>query len=145
MWGYISNYLQHLSEIVLSFASLKIVVAALLAIASFFFGDLYIDAIIATVMLMVIDLGTGLTASYVEKIPITSRRMSGSVLKGTVYLTAISAAHFVDQSVPGSFVQSAMISFVALTEFTSILENIGRMGFSTPKKILNQLKDKYGQ
>ena len=34
-----------------------------------------------------------------------------------------------------------MVAFVGITEFISILENIGRLGYQTPKKLLNQLKE----
>lgn len=140
----IGAYLQHIFDTATALAWWKIIMSFVLWIASFFFGDLYADALIATVMLMAIDFATGIVASYIEQKPITSRRAGNSVLKGTVYLSAISAAYFTDQAVPGSFVQSTMIAFVASTEFISVLENVGRMGFSTPKKILNQLRDQYG-
>lgn len=114
-----------------------------LTFVSFMLGNVYNMEVLGVVMLMFIDFVTGIIATKYEGRPITSRRMSHSVVKCIVYFLAISAGKFLDQTIPGEIVQYATISFVAVTEFTSIMENIGRMGFETPQKILNVLKDKY--
>lgn len=121
----------------------KMVVSASLTVLGFFFSELYTEGLIAVVMLMVIDTILGVCAAYHEGAVITSRRFSRSVVKGIVYLTAISAGHFADMTIPFSLIESTMIGFVATTEFVSILENVGRLGFQTPKKLLNQLQGKY--
>jgi phage-related holin len=107
----------------------------------FLVGPLYHDAIVAVIMLMIIDTILGITAVVYEGKPITSRRFSRVLHKGIVYLMSISAGHFVDLTLPVPLAQSTMIGFIAVTEFISILENMGRMGYHTPKKLLNQLKD----
>lgn len=114
-----------------------------LTLSSFMVGNLYNAEIIAVAMLMVIDSLTGVGATLIEKKAVTSKRFAHSVIKAVVYFLAISASKFLDTSVPGDFVQYSTIGFVAVTEFISILENIGRMGFKTPQLILNNLKEKY--
>ena len=123
--------------------TIKTVVAVVMSLGSFFFSELYIQGLIAVVMLMVIDTVFGLCASYKEGKHITSRRFYRSIIKGIVYLTAISAGHFADLTVPLDVIESTMIAFIGVTEFISIMENVGRMGFNTPKKLLNQLSEKY--
>lgn len=54
---------------------------------------------------------------------------------------SIAAGHFVDITMPFFIAESTMVGFIAVTEFISILENMGRMGFVIPKKLLNQLQD----
>lgn len=120
---------------------LKVVIAFALTFASFMLGDLYTTEVIAVVMLMVFDFVTGIAATVFEGNAIRSKRMAHSVVKCVVYFMAISAGKFLDASLPGEFAQYATIGFVATTEFISILENIGRMGFQTPKKLLNQLRE----
>ena len=115
--------------------------AAFFFVVLFFFGDLYHDAIIAVLMLMVIDTIFGIGATYAENKSVTSRRFARVVYKGIVYLLAISAGYFLDSTLPFSIAQATMVGFVGATEFISILENMGRMGYQTPKKLLNQLKD----
>lgn len=121
--------------------AIKLVTASALSVA-FLFGNLYTDAIIAILMLIMFDTVLGVAATYYEGNPITSRRFGRVVVKGMVYFSSISAAYFADLTIPYDFVQATMIAFVGLTEFISILENIGRMGYETPKKLLNQLNNK---
>jgi phage-related holin len=54
---------------------------------------------------------------------------------------SISAGYFADITIGWNLIQSVMVGFIGVTEFISILENMGRMGYQTPKKLLNQLKD----
>ena len=114
---------------------------SLILFASFLFGVQHNDAIIAVLMLMVIDTIFGVTAVLYEGQPITSRRFSRVLHKGIVYLMSIAAGHFVDITMPFFIAESTMVGFIAVTEFISILENMGRMGFVIPKKLLNQLQD----
>lgn len=108
---------------------------------SFLFGDLYHDAIIAVLMLMVFDTILGVWATYYEGHSITSRRFARVIYKGIIYMISISAGYFLDTTLPFALAQTTMIGFIATTEFISILENMGRLGMETPKKLLNQLKD----
>ncbi len=105
------------------------------------FGDFYNDALLGITILMVMDTILGVSASYVEGTPISSRRFGRAVVKGAIYFMAISAGYFADLTIPFDIIQGTMIAFVGVTEFISILENIGRMGYETPKKLLNQLKE----
>ena len=118
----------------------KILASAIFTFA-FFFGDFHTAGIIAVLMLMTFDSVLGVMASYSEGKPITSRRFSRVVQKGAVYMIAISAGYFTDITIGWAIVQSTMVAFIAVTEFISILENMGRLGYQTPKKLLNQLKD----
>lgn len=122
-------------------STLKVLLSGILSVGFFMFGSLYTDALVAVVMLMVIDTFFGLAATIYEGNEITSRRFSRAVIKGIVYFTAISAGYFADLTIPFDIIQATMVAFVGTTEFISILENIGRMGYQTPKKLLNQLKE----
>lgn len=126
---------------VLELTTVKIIASVSLSIFFFLFGELYVQALIAVAMLMVFDTILGVAATYSEGMPITSRRFSRVLVKGILYFTAISAGYFADLTVPFDLIQATMIAFVGVTEFISILENVGRMGYETPKKLLNQLRD----
>lgn len=118
----------------------KFLVSAMLFL-SFIFGENYNEAIVAVLMLMVIDTVLGVAAVVYEGEAITSRKFSRVLHKGIVYMLSIAAGHFLDITMPYALAQSTMLGFIAVTEFISVVENIGRMGFKTPKKLLNQLKD----
>lgn len=120
---------------------LKIFAGVAFGIMSFFFGHFYTDALVAIMMLMFIDFVLAVAAAKLSGEPVTSRKAGRTLIKGIVYLSAISAGYFADLTIPFDFIQGAMIGFVGVTEFISVLENVGRLGFHTPKKLLNQLKD----
>lgn len=115
--------------------------ASILLLLSFLVGDFHQQAIVAVLMLMIIDTCFGLMATYHEGQAITSRRFSRVVQKGVVYFMAISAGYFADLTIGWQMIQATMIGFIGVTEFISILENMGRLGYATPKKLLNQLQD----
>ena len=117
------------------------IVASIAVTFLFLFGNVHTQGIIAILMLMTFDTIVGIMASWKEGKAITSRRFSRVVQKGTVYLMAISAGYFTDITIGWHVVQATMIGFIGVTEFISILENMGRIGYQTPKKLLNQLKD----
>jgi phage-related holin len=121
--------------------ALKVMTSAVLSVGFFLFGDLHTQALYSILFLMTIDTVLGIMASVHEGHSISSARFSRAILKGIVYLTAISAGYHADGTVPFDIIQATMIAFVGTTEFISILENIGRMGYKTPKKLLNQLRD----
>lgn len=119
---------------------LKLCAVGVLAI-SFFFGDLYNQAIIALCMLLIFDTILGVSAVVAEDKPITSHKFARVIYKGIIYMISISAGYFLDTTIPFAIAQSTMIGFISVTEFISILENMGRLGFQTPQKLLNQLQD----
>lgn len=135
-----AQYALHKLVILLEPSTLKAVVTGILGVLFFLFGDLYTDALIAIAMLMLMDTILGVSAAWYEGKIITSRAFGRVVVKGLVYFTAISAGYFADSTIPLNFIQAAMVGFVGVTEFISILENVGRHGYQTPKKLLNDLK-----
>ena len=133
-------YFSDIINTVIEPSMLKLCLAFVLSF-SFLFGDFHSPAIVAVLMLMIFDTALGVMATWTEGNAITSRKFSRVVQKGIVYFTSISAGYFTDITIGWNLIQSTMIAFIAVTEFISILENMGRMGFETPKKLLNQLKD----
>lgn len=133
-------YFQDIITSTLELTTIKLVASAAV-LSTFFFGDFHQQAIIAIVMLMVFDTFLGMMAAWQEGHPITSRKFSRVVQKGVVYFMGVSAGYFADLTIGWQVIQATMIAFIGVTEFISILENMGRLGYQTPKKLLNQLKD----
>ncbi len=119
---------------------LKVTTAAMLTIA-FLIGDFHTEGVIAILMLLIFDTVLGVMATWYEGKSLTSQKFSRVVQKGVVYFLGISAGYFADVAINLQLVQASMIGFIGITEFISILENMGRLGYQTPKKLLNQLKD----
>lgn len=123
------------------FFTTKFLLAILFGVYEFLFGIQDYKAMIALLVLVVIDFSTGITSTRYTGEPITSRRTFKTAVKTGVYCVLITSAHLTEAIVPGvTFIDEAMISFLALTELVSIMENIGKMGYSVPQRLLNTLK-----
>ena len=121
----------------------KVYVAGVLSVMFFFFSEMYTEGLVAILMLMIIDTVLGVISAKKNNHEITSKRFMNAVYKGMIYFTAIASGHFADATIPFHIIESSMIAFVGVTEFTSVIENMGKMGYKTPKKLLNQLAGKY--
>lgn len=123
----------------------KLPICFFLAGFSFFLGVENQSMLVALLTLMTFDLLMGLSAAYMSGEEIQSRRVLKSASKLAVYAILCSGAYMVEGIMRGTtLVDEMMISFLALTEFVSIMENASRMGFSVPTKLLNKIQDLRG-
>lgn len=118
----------------------KVPICFILAGFAFFFGLSNGSFLLMLVTLIGFDLVMGISAAYKAGEPIESRRALKTATKLGVYGILVSSAFLVENIVPSiTLIDNAMISFLALTEFISIIENAGKMGFVVPQKLLNQV------
>ena len=109
---------------------------------SFLFDVNQGDALIAIIVLIVIDFITGFASAKISGEEIKSAKVFRSAIKLVIYFMMISAAHMVElASGILSIADDTVIAFLAVTELISLIENIGKMGFAVPKKMLNKLQD----
>lgn len=129
-------------EVMLSintFALPKGLWAWIVGVCAYVFGIENYDFLIALFLLVIIDLITGISASVKHGYSIESRKVFKTATKTVVYLLFVAAAHLTTRIVPASdFIAIGVVSFLGLTEFFSIMENIAKCGYRTPKKLLNQ-------
>lgn len=123
----------------------KVPICFILAALAFFFGAENQNILIALIILIGFDLITGIAAAHFSKEVITSRKALKTATKLFVYAILYSGAYFVEGIIPAeTMINDAMISFLALTEFISIMENAGKMGFTVPQKLLNKMYELRG-
>ena len=92
------------------------------------------------VVLVVFDFITAIMSAYKTGVQIESRRVFKTPIKIFIYTILVSAIHLVGQVIGGQeFLDYSSIGFLVVTEAVSILENIARMGFAVPSKVLNRL------
>lgn len=107
---------------------------------SFFFGDMEKVILSSVISLVVMDMFTGVIASYKTGKDIQSKKFFNTAIKLFVYTLLISAGHMTENIIGLDFRIDEIITFaIATTEFISIVENMARMGFKPARKILNQL------
>jgi|SRR6185436_5843863 len=142
--SYLTTFVKQFQEMLISFGhffDLKIMLAILLSVGEFLFGIDTYQSIFGLTVLIVIDLATGVFSTRETGEPISSRRIFKTAAKLGVYLMLISSAHVTENIIPGvTFVDQAMVSFLALTELVSIMENVGKMGYTVPQKLLGWLR-----
>lgn len=119
----------------------KLLVGVLL-IPALLFDTTKKDVMFALALLVFFDFITGIFASYKTDQPIVSRKIYRSAVKLTVYSVLIAAAHLTEasglQHTLGD-IDGFVIIYLAVTELVSILENVSRMGYVIPRKLLNLL------
>lgn len=123
------------------FASVKFWSSLLVPLFGVFFGFENPAILQALFLLTAIDFVTGVCSARVAGEQIKSRIAVKSAYKVAVYGLLVSSGHLAEMITPGgTFIEEAVTSFLALTELISIIENVGKMGFAVPNKLLNQLQ-----
>lgn len=108
---------------------------------SFGFDQALENAMVAVLFLIVFDFITGIAAAKISHEVIKSSKIFRSALKIAIYFLLISAGHLGEVAIGANFfIDEFIVVFLAATELISVIENIGKMGFAVPKKILNQLE-----
>ena len=142
---YITTVARHASEIwnalCLSCVS-KGLIGGVIAFFLYLVGANNIIILQALLVLIAIDFVTAIGGAYTLGVPIESRRALKSATKVIVYTMFVSAGHLTSIILLNTiWIEVAVISFLALTELVSIMENIGKMGYTVPQTLLNRLKD----
>jgi len=96
----------------------------------------------ALLILIIFDMITGIaSARYTGEI-IKSSKILRTVLKICFYYLFISAGHLTENVVGlNLYLDETILAVLALTELISIMENIGKMGYAIPMKLLNKLHE----
>ena len=123
-------------------AALKCAGALGLVGISFAFNDITNYVVAAIFFLTILDAITALMATKITGVEITSRKFSASIVKMFVYGILVAGGSLVEIVLgfnPG--LNEIMAAFIALREFISIIENLGKMGYVIPKKLLNTVTE----
>lgn len=119
----------------------KLLPSVIIPTFGFLFGLGTEKIMLGLMTLIVMDFVTGVFAAKKTGEAIRSRNAVKSAYKIAVYGLLISAGHITEVLVPlTTYIEEAVTTFLALTELISIIENVGKMGFAIPQKLLNQLE-----
>ncbi len=128
---------------VLSYSNVKIIGAVFYVLYTFAFDISQREAHLALLILILLDFISGVSASKLLGEPIRSSKIRHSAIKVMAYFSVIAGAHLAEKGLFSyiAFIDETVLAFFLVTELISLIENVGRMGYETPQKILNQLKD----
>lgn len=142
--SYVMDNLRACSDIIVAICSyvwVKVAVAAFFIVGGFFFDTLHQQALIAILILVIMDFVTAMVACLRCEVGIHSRGVFRSALKIAIYFLLVSAGFMAEKAIPVTFIDETIMAFLATTELISILENISKAGFATPTGLLGWLKE----
>lgn len=120
---------------------IKCVGAWLLVVSNFFVDDVLTKALAALFFLIIFDSITGVLAAKRTGDKIRSAKLVRTPIKIAIYFMLITAARIAEYSIPDqiAYLDEVVLAFLTLTELVSVMENIGKMGYAIPKKLLANL------
>lgn len=99
-------------------------------------------AYVAIFCLIIIDFLTGVGAAKYRGVQIKSAKIFRTAVKILTYFGALAAGHLLEATIGFNVgADDILIVFFGATEFISILENMARLGFKTPERLLNMAQD----
>lgn len=135
------SYIAGLSEKIMEYFLVKFLISMVVGLMIFLFDGEHIGLYQALLALIVMDTISGVSAAYRTGVPIESSRIIRTPFKIIYYFMMVSSGFLVEKFIGISFaIDETVLVLLAITEFTSILENMGKMGYNTPKRLLNQLR-----
>lgn len=135
------QYVYNLSQRIIQVWELKLLTGISISIVAFFFDALQRDALIALLILIIIDFFSAVVVAYRNHEDITSARVFRTALKIVVYFSMVSAGFLAEKAVPLSILDDIILGFLVLTELVSILENFGKAGYAIPVKLLKRIRE----
>lgn len=135
------TYIGYLFKKIMHAAELKWLFGVALSVFSFFFDPLNNLALFALFVLIIFDFVLGVSASRYTGQQIQSAKLRRSAIKMAVYFMLVAAARVAEHTLPFAFLDETVTGFLAATELLSILENVGRLGFAVPQKLVDILGD----
>lgn len=136
-------YLKYCLAVAFHPSVFKAIASVVLILYSFLFDIAHSQALLALFALVLMDFVSGVYASKVAGEPIRSSKIKHTAIKLTAYFGVVAGSHLAESGLITylAVLDETVIAFFLCTELISLLENVGRLGFQTPKKLLNQLVD----
>jgi phage-related holin len=136
------EYLEETWRALFSYGTCKMALSFIFTAFGLLVGVENYDILLGLGILILLDFLTGVMSSVRQGQSITSVRAVKTVTKSIVFLIFFAAANQTGLIIPGmyEFITTGIASFLALTEFISVAENVAKMGYSIPQKLLNQIK-----
>lgn len=118
----------------------KIILAFLYIPYAFFFDKNHETGLVALLVLIMFDMFTGIASARHSGNIIKSAKVVRTAYKIIFYFLFISAGHMAENVIGANlFLDETILAVLAMTELISIMENIGKLGYAVPMKLLDKL------
>lgn len=127
--------------------TIKTLASIAFTIGTFLFAGLSTKALVALLVLIVIDYVVAIWHAKQNNELISSKLSLKTPIKMLVYYTMIASGHMVEYGIPEpmQYLDDTMLTFLLVTELISILKHFGNLGYKTPSKLINNLKEQIGE
>lgn len=127
--------------------TIKTLVSVVFTIGTFLFAGLSTKALIALLVLIIIDYVVAIWHAKQNKELISSKLSLKTPIKMLVYYTMIASGHMVEYGLPEpmQYLDDTILTFLLVTELLSIMKHFGNLGYKTPNKLINNLKEQIGE
>lgn len=127
---------------IFSYGTYKLLASSVAVLVAYLIGTNNVANFTLLIWLICFDFVTAIMAKYKIGEPIESRKVMKTAFKMVVYGILVSAAFMTETIGMGTTVlDCGVLFYLALTELVSIIENAGKMGFSMPQRVLNNLQE----
>jgi toxin secretion/phage lysis holin len=113
-------------------------VVAFITMAITWTFDTKMESVLVIALLILLDTITGFCKAW-KRGKISSNGFFRFALKCMVYFALMATGALADKVLPIKFCMTGMVSFLAVTEAISILENLGSIGYAIPQGLLKKL------
>lgn len=111
-----------------------------LSFLTFFFDSLQKEALVAVLVLIVMDFASAVFVAYKVGEQITSANVFRTAVKIAVYYSLIAAGFVAEKAIPIRIMDDTIITFLAATELVSLLENASKAGYGVPQGLIKTLR-----
>lgn len=127
--------------------TIKTLGSVIFIVASFLFAGLSHQGLVALLVLIVIDFASAVYQAKKTGKMLSSKESLRTPVKILVYYTMIACGHMVEYGVPQQiqFIDDTILTFLLITEFLSIMKHFGNLGYKTPAKLINNLREQIGE
>lgn len=119
--------------------SIKLIFGCMAIFIDWLLGQHY-QLLLVMFILIILDTFTGFWVAYKSHI-VSSYGFFRFSAKLTVYFVMILTAALLDKELPIAMAVPVMSSFLTVTEAISIFENISKLGFPVPTKLVQRLNE----
>lgn len=139
-------YIRHLVVNLVTLFPVKATLAVFLGVFLYVIGADHLEAAEALLFLILADFAMAWMSAFRRGIPIQSSKALRTGIKISVYFLLAASAFIAERPTGLPFLAATTYAFLSLTELISVLEHASELGFDTPRRLLNQLRDvKNGQ
>lgn len=136
------KYIQHLFQQMENYFNIKVLASVAIVAFAYMFDATKIPVYIALFLLIIGDSIAGIGASIHGGGKVESAKLRRTAVKFVIYFGMVGAGHIAEYGLLPAMgvLDESIAGYLIATELLSILENVGRMGYVVPIRVIALLQ-----